>query len=381
MDKKNIYIVGAHPGGNKGAEAMLDCVVTSLLQIPALIDEYDIFLEKINNSTEYETFANNKNLGFKFFYFKPRSFSAAYEIDLSAQDILIDISGITYNDNSLLSNIRTYRRHSFFASRECKKIFFTQDFGPVRRWTSRFLARKAFLNADVVFARSKVSKEMLEANVPGINVIGPFPDCTLALVPVGKSDFQKFGGKYIVLSPSAIMYNKHENDYLELFKKVAMQFPEDYEIVIMPHCLTRNGSSSDSEVCRMIYEKLSSERQSHLCTDSLSAAELKGVLSSAKAVVTSRFHAMVGALSSEVPSYAIGWNHKYDEFLAQYGMEEFSRKMPDSELPHDDAEEWAKNIVDLLLNHADSSRIALTNKSLRAEVEKSFSLLREYVLG
>ena len=35
----------------------------------------------------------------------------------------------------------------------------------------------------------------------------------------------------------------------------------------------------------------------------------------------SRFHALIAALSSGVPSVAIGWAHKYPELLGVFGME------------------------------------------------------------
>lgn len=35
----------------------------------------------------------------------------------------------------------------------------------------------------------------------------------------------------------------------------------------------------------------------------------------------SRFHALIAALSSGVPSVAIGWAHKYPELLGEFGME------------------------------------------------------------
>lgn len=50
--------------------------------------------------------------------------------------------------------------------------------------------------------------------------------------------------------------------------------------------------------------------------------QLKGVLGTARPVVGSRFHALVGALSQGVPVLAIGWSHKYDELLRQFDCPE-----------------------------------------------------------
>jgi len=49
---------------------------------------------------------------------------------------------------------------------------------------------------------------------------------------------------------------------------------------------------------------------------------LKGYLAQARLVISSRFHALVGALSQGVPSIAVGWSHKYDLLLQDYGCPE-----------------------------------------------------------
>lgn len=56
----------------------------------------------------------------------------------------------------------------------------------------------------------------------------------------------------------------------------------------------------------------------------LDALTLKGVLGACRLVVSSRFHAIVSALSQGVPTIAVGWSHKYDELLADFGVSELA---------------------------------------------------------
>jgi colanic acid/amylovoran biosynthesis protein len=49
---------------------------------------------------------------------------------------------------------------------------------------------------------------------------------------------------------------------------------------------------------------------------------LKGVLGAATIVVSSRYHALVSAMSQAVPVVATGWSHKYATLLDSFGCGE-----------------------------------------------------------
>lgn len=55
----------------------------------------------------------------------------------------------------------------------------------------------------------------------------------------------------------------------------------------------------------------------------MSGMEIKNRIASCEALVASRYHSCVAALSSGVPTLVLGWHYKYDELLHWYGQDEW----------------------------------------------------------
>ena len=58
--------------------------------------------------------------------------------------------------------------------------------------------------------------------------------------------------------------------------------------------------------------------------DDLDVWQAKSLIAESKNAVVSRYHALVAALSTAVPAFAIGWNIKYQDLLNYYGIDSMS---------------------------------------------------------
>ncbi|GHY51470.1 Polysaccharide pyruvyl transferase [Vibrio cholerae] len=367
-----IIIVNAQPGGNKGAEAMLETVLTKLYDTYS--EKYDFYLEALSESTAYEKFKSRLGLNFNYCLFKPKNIRRPYDIDIKNGDCVIDIGGINYHDKSLKANIRNYIRHSFFIRYNAKLIFYTQDFGPCEKFTTKLLAKSIYNSAYGVFMRSDASLDMIKNVIKKDNIVyGPFPDCTLLLKP---SDFDsELDSPYFVVSPSAIMYNTHGESYLECLFKTICSLKGRLRPVLLVHNFTANGENSDEGVTKSLYQKCQKEniKCDFICDES-SPAKLKSILKNAEFTISSRYHVVVGSLSSGTPSIAVGWSHKYQEFLRLYNLTklnlEFSTSLDKEILALVDSLE-AEICKDIEINSC--------NEKLKGRVSESFECLSRLI--
>lgn len=354
---------------------MLSVLVTQLKSWPEIFREFEFWFETISESPAYTDFVERHGLPSNFFRFAPRRLGSPYDIQANSDDVLIDIGGIAYPDGAAVGNLRNFRRHRYFASRGTRSIFFTQDFGPAEKLFTRWLAKLAITGADAIFARSEQSKEFLSLIAPSAQILGPYPDCTFALEPARLPD--PFASKrYAVVVPSAIMWNKYGEHYLDTLLEITQAVPDDLAVLLMVHNFTANGNVSDRLVCDLVADRLRALRKVEIHSANSTPAELKAILCGAEAVISSRYHALVGALTSDTPAFAIGWSHKYSEFLKLYDLGEWSLNL--AEVPKNKAElrTFASNVICEIFSEEKAENLVAINRDLKTRVDASFSKLR-----
>jgi len=324
---KNIYIVGAQPGGNKGAEAMLEVVLNALSR-KATSEQASVFVEALGSGPAYDALKERSGVNFEYFQFSPKKLLWPYDVNVEKGDVVIDIGGINYHDRSFRANVRSLVRHAFFIFRGVKLVFFTQDHGPCKQFFSRVIAKFVYAHAHKVFMRSEVSQGFLRELSPQVNIPGVYPDCTL-LLEQSKGTIDLPADDYFILAPSAVMFHQYGKEYLDVFVELIKKLSEKYKPVIVVHNFTQNEDSSDLVLCREVYRQ-TVKYNSVLIEEDLPPSNFKELFAGAKFSISSRYHVIVGSFSVNTPSFAVGWNHKYEEFLALYDMRFLNLKFNDA---------------------------------------------------
>lgn len=141
-------------------------------------------------------------------------------------------------------------------------------------------------------------------------------------------------GKTIIgLVPSSLVHTasaRAGRDYAGLFVQIIRELggPEMH-FVVVPNA-TRQGSPSfannDLAAIAILRERLTGalgERVDVVDYD-LNTAGSRRLFALCDLIITSRFHAMISALTLGVPPVVIGWSHKYAEVLVEFGLERFA---------------------------------------------------------
>jgi coenzyme F420 hydrogenase subunit beta len=146
---------------------------------------------------------------------------------------------------------------------------------------------------------------------------------------LGKKIGSLAGGTLLIcITPNLRVYEKYscpdnENPYLNYLIDVTRGLVKNGQssIIFMGHELRVSGDKQrdDRYLCRYLSEKVKSQNV-HCIDDCLSAGQVKSILGCSDIVISSRYHALIAALSQCIPSIALGWSHKYEELMASVGL-------------------------------------------------------------
>jgi polysaccharide pyruvyl transferase WcaK-like protein len=240
-------------------------------------------------------------------------------------DVVLDASGFGYSDQwGVRVAARRLADTRKLARRDVPVIFLPQAYGPFGEPRLADLMRTALLHARLVFARDAYSLAALGSLGTGREV-RLAPDFTNALP--GKPITGEMPGE-VCFVPNARMIDKTSSGTARKYQEAS---------VLLLREIDRSGR-------RLFVLVMEGQKDVALAEALLAAAGVtapvvvpreatlaKGLMGRCSWVVSARFHGLVNALSQGVPCIALGWSHKYEALMEDYGCGDLMLRLEGAE--------------------------------------------------
>lgn len=283
-------------------------------------------------------------------------------------DAVMDVSGFRYADAWANDRLMHYADYlAYWAGHGVPVYMLPQAFGPFEQTAAP--AERALSAASVVMPRdpdSEAHVRSLLGEAPASKIIERFPDFTVTVPGRFPSGHAHLRGGAAVVPNWNIASRGSEQDARERYVAVLVHAVEQLRgRGLRPYGLSHEGKR-DLEILLEVASRVPDFE----VVSGLDGVASKGLLGTARLVVSGRFHALVSALSQGVPSVLHGWSHKYRWLAEDYGT---AATLADPYDPSDTARAIAAAHEDDDLR----ASVERSGRSRLAEVEAMWRLLEE----
>ncbi len=338
--KENAVLITGGGFVNKGAEAM---TITLVRSFHNAIPKFKIYLriprDYFDQARNIQTVPVNSDL-IELRLGRWRSKLHMMSMILRCKAFL-DIGGYQFGDPWGADIAIKRVKNSLYCSRFGTQVYYMpQAWGPFTQPSLADGVRSLIGLSELCYVRDRRSLETVESLFPEKNpkvrfahdIAWNFEGADLS---VGKDLLRRFGarfesGKLIVcITPNLRVYERSsgqlcENEYLKFIVDIIRYLSSRYsaQIVLLGHELRLETTQRDDRfLCRHLVHALAGMNIPVTHIDQyLSASEVKSIIGNCDLVISSRYHALIAALSQTVPAAALGWSHKYDELLNDLNM-------------------------------------------------------------
>jgi colanic acid/amylovoran biosynthesis protein len=288
-----------------------------------------------------------------------RNFGLVTEADT---DVIFDASGFAYGDqwpedniSALTAEIRRFAHHNKLY------VLLPQAFGPFTRPKDIDLLQRFLPMAALIAAREQTSFNHVQALVGNISSLVQCPDFTNMVTGV-LPDYYTSGELKVVIIPNSNMLSernksaKWQTTYMQfLANAVNTVRNAGWTPVILNHEIEQ-----DAAICQQLVHQTDGSVELITEADPL---KVKGIIGASKAVICSRFHGCVSALSQGVPCLGTSWSHKYERLFDEYGQSE-------ALLSADITSEQLLQKLQWAINNIDNPQLAEKRAALKLQSEQ-----------
>jgi len=263
---------------------------------------------------------------------------------LERSELLIDMGGISFSDGRGV--VLAYNAACILPALLLGKpvIKYSQAMGPFQNYLNRRLAKLLLPKMASIAARGEITLRYLQEL--GLSNITLCADAAFALDDAGTVDpsfdleakqivqgLNHLAGKKILgIAASSVVRARCRRqgiDYCQILADFAdrLAASEEYAIWLIAHAVRRSkkgGRTSDVDTCQEIYGLMKNKEYCQLVIKDHTPDTLRAIIGHCDFFIASRFHAMVSALATRVPTLVTAWSHKYREVLAMFNLESWA---------------------------------------------------------
>lgn len=253
---------------------------------------------------------------------------------IAGADVVADLSGISFVDGRrfpvLVYNALVVAIPLLLGTPVVKCA---QAMGPFRTGVNRRLARLVLPRLRRICPRGSATEAHLREL--GLENLTPAADLAFAMrVPdqvrrqIRDRLAQTAPGPYLIVSPSQVVETACRAQGVD-YPAIIAEFMDGaaertgHTVVMIAHSAQPDAGvnhMNDLPLCREIHARLRHPDRVVFFDEDLLPTELRAVIAEGALLVTSRFHAMISALTEHTPMLVIGWSHKYAEVLEPFGL-------------------------------------------------------------
>lgn len=342
MKSKNILLTGGALSQNHGAEAM---TIASIQIIKEALPQSNIFIaSKIDEDRKY---ARNHNVNFikypksilgrlkivligficAFLHKKPKN---EYLSGIYNSDLIIDITGDSFGDYQSLNVMSIGLRQLPIIFFKKPLILFPQSLGPFIHFFSKIMARIILNYSKVIFIREKISLNYIRTFLKNPKNIFFCIDTAFFLEEnTEETNYDKFYEKnnesLLIIGIAASQLISSEK-YIEIFSNLSNQIINSYghKILLIPHVIDTIAYKNDDRiVLKKIYQNIHRKENCLIIEEDLPASILKKLIGMCDIFIGSRMHSNIASLSTNVPTIAISYSHKFLGIMELYEQGEY----------------------------------------------------------
>lgn len=322
---------------NKGAELMLHAV---LEQVQNFWPEADIVLAP----NAYSPYTERARMGAyqkmnwrinrfdfnglqylvpaKLRAYMKRKWGIVTEADVN---VLLDASGFAYGDQwSPIKTAHLARELKRFAKHNKAFVFLPQALGPFTRSADVKHLKAQLPKAALICARESDSYRYVADVIGDSERLQQFPDFTNLVSPL-VPDYFTNGDKKVLIIPNSNMVgerNNHQPKWRENYLRVLLDAVSVIREQGLQPVLLNHEGKGDGDLCQQIKAQ-SPDGDSIEYIQESHPLKVKGIIGQSYAVICSRFHGCVSALSQGTPCLGTSWSHKYERLFDEYHRSEF----------------------------------------------------------